>query len=128
MKQRVSMGNGGQAIVVTNLHFDEEGFGIGQKAGILPIDAEADQTEMLEKAAGYEWELHGLKNIQGFYSVKKKRALTEEELSHQFVSPTGRSITNEVVEEETSSGDAKRDVTQETNSGSRINRPALVNA
>lgn len=126
MKQRVSMGSGGQAIVVTNLEFDNEGFGTSQKAGILPIDAEADQAEMLEKAAGYEWELHGQKNIQGFYSVKKKRALNEEELSRQVVSATGRSITNEVFEEEASTGDAKRDIRQETNTPSRANQPALV--
>lgn len=126
MKQRVSMGNGGQAIVVTNLEFDEEGFAVNQKAGILPIDSEVDQAEMLEKAAGYEWELNGVKNIQGFYSVRKKRALTDDEKAKQIVSPTGRSILNEVIEEETASGAVRQDRTRSTNTGSRLNQPVLT--
>lgn len=126
MKQRVSMGSGGQAIVITNLEFDDEGFGVNQKAGILPIDGAIDPADMLMKAAKYEWELNGTRSLQGFYSVRKKRLLTEEELEKQMVSAAGRSVTNEVVDDEVATDAVSREVIQETNTSSRINQPALI--
>lgn len=126
MKQRVSMGNGAQALVITNLEFDEDGFGTNQKAGILPIDMDRDPAEMLEKAAQFEWELHGFKNIQGFYSVKKKRALNEEEKAKQVVSATGRSIVNEVVADEVATGQAASLIEHSSNTPSRTNQEPLI--
>lgn len=126
MKQRVSMGNAGQAIIITNLTFDEDGFVLEQKAGILPFDPDKEPAEVLKKAATKEWELHGSKNIQGFYSVRKKRELTPEELAKQVISSTGRSVTNEVVESEVESLQLLNLMDVGTNTPSRINQSPLI--
>lgn len=122
MKQRVSLGNNNQAIVVTNLEFDESGFAAGQKAGILPIDSEEhDPVEMLEAAAKFEWQLTGRANINGFYGVKKGRELTPAEVESQNI--TGRSITTKL---ESVTEDTSRDVIQRaTNTPSRVAEPVL---
>lgn len=119
------MGNTGQAIVITNTEFDQDGFAVAQKAGILPFDPVLDQATMLEKAAKYEWKLEGMRNIQGFYSVIKSRELTPDELNKQIISSTGRSIVNEVDSKEVSTGEAGV-LVHETNSPSRINQTSLL--
>lgn len=125
MKQRISMGSSEQALVITNLGFDEDGFAIDQKAGIVAFNPEHDPGQVLAKAAAFEWELYGVRNLQGFYSVRKKRELTTEEKKSQTVSSTGRSVSTELKAEEIASGHAARP-SEMTNTPSRINQDALI--
>lgn len=83
MKQRLSLGNSSQAIVVTNMEFSPEGFATGQKTALIPIDPDMDGEEILRNAAKHEWEIYGEANIQGFASARVKRAYTEDELATQ---------------------------------------------
>lgn len=79
--QRVALGRNGQAIVVSHLTFDEDGFGNGQKTGILAISPNFSAEEMLKKAAKKQWNLTGLPNLGGFVACEKGRDLTEAELA-----------------------------------------------
>lgn len=83
MKQRLSLGNSSQAIVVTNMEFSDKGFAIGQKTALIPIDPDMNGEEILAEAAKFEWEIFGEPNIQGFASAKVKREYSEEELASQ---------------------------------------------
>jgi hypothetical protein len=123
MKQRVSLGNSSQAIVITNLEFDEHGFATGQKAGILPIDsADHDPIEMLEHAAKFEWQLTGKANLQGFYGVKRGRELTPEEIATQTIA--NRSIMTKLTT--TDEATSKDVIQRETNTPSRVGEPLVL--
>lgn len=124
-RQKVSMGSTEQALVITDLSFDNEGFVSNQKAGILPFDPDRDPTEMLDKAGKNEWELFGMKNIQGFHSVRKRRELTPEELRKQVITTTGRSIIN-FIDETAPVPEEALGLGHETNTASSINREPLI--
>lgn len=125
MKQRVSMGNNGQALIITNLKFDKDGFVEDQKAAIVSIDPSINPVEMLTNAGRHVWELFGSRNFAGFYEAKRKRVLNDEELAKQEVATSGRSIINVVVDEEVESVQLMN-LSSSTNTPSRLNQEALL--
>jgi hypothetical protein len=123
MKQRLSLGSTGQAIVLSNQEFSEFGFALGQKTALIPIDPTMDGTQVLTEAAKHKWEIYGQANLQGFASARVERPLTEDELASQI--EVGRSIITDFTPSEKES----RDVIQSAPSTqSRVGAPLSVDA
>ncbi len=90
--QRVALGRTGQAIIISDIVFDGDGFATGQKSVIVPIDPNFDPKEMLEKAKLKKWELYGEPNLAGFYSA---RAVGD--VDPNTIIDHGRSASHELV-------------------------------
>ena len=93
IRQRISAGTQGQALVIVQTTYDEDGLISNEKRGIVSIAPGADVTKVARKAATYKWNLTGTPNAQGLYpTVTKGELLTDEELSSLDISASGRSF------------------------------------
>lgn len=63
--QRVALGSTKQALIVSDIEFDKDGFQVSQRSAVVSIDPENDPQEMLEKAKTKKWELYGEPSIRG---------------------------------------------------------------
>lgn len=88
--QQISLGGGGQAIVIRENQFNEFGVATTSVSGILNIDK--NKAEMaLEHVKDHAWAIAPARNGQPFGDVKMLRPLTDEEkeLTQQTVSSRG---------------------------------------
>lgn len=108
--QRVALGRTGQAIIISDITFDKDGFATGQKSAIVPIDPMFDPKEMLEKAKLKQWELYGEPNLAGFVSAK-----IVGEVDPNTIVDHGRSASHELI--------ASDEVLQEIASEGSTNTP-----
>ena len=77
--QTVSLSKKKEHIVITEVAYDELGFGGETRRGIVPIAPDRDPDEMLEIAQSFEWTLGDEADLNGFYAPKRGKKATEVE-------------------------------------------------
>ncbi len=91
--QRVSLGTTKQALVISDIVFDEDGFAAGQRSALVPIDPSKDPEEMLAKAKLKQWEIYGEKNRAGLYEARVIGTIAEGSI----IKETARSSHHQLV-------------------------------
>lgn len=88
--QQISLGGGGQAIVIRENVFNEFGVATESVSGILNIQKEKAETALLH-VKDHAWKISPARNGQPFGDVKMLRPLTDEEkaLTEETVSSRG---------------------------------------
>lgn len=112
--QRVSLGNSNQALIVSHITFDEDGFGTTTAQGLINIEPGKNGLEMLRKAAQSKWNLSGTPNRQSNFmpNVEKGEKLSDAVLA--TAKATANSISVEIPLEDEVGADVLQSAAEAT--------------
>lgn len=112
--QRVSLGAQQQALIISHIGFDSDGFGSQTTQGIINIEPGRDGEEMLVRAAQFEWKLSGTPNRQNNFvpNVKKGARLSDDVLATAERRASSISVELEVGDEESEGEETSEEVVQ----------------